>query len=188
MHKNQCLSFCSCSASFSETGQGQQDTQDICSPFTGSRSSENLPAEAAPAGRCNSLVPEVSPADLRQRNPLHSFQPMTAFQIEDQPGTARLAGTSLLSPWIHELLSSATHIPMYAQVKTLFLPLDFLLTPLPHSNTFGLVALFLTSVLVSMAFAIIMLALRDAQKEYGLTWYMNLGKFFSVSEHGLLHL
>lgn len=77
---------------------------------------------------------------------------------------------------------------MYAQVKTLFLPLDFLLTPLPLSNIFGLVALFLTSVLVSMAFPIIMLALHDAQKEYGLTWYMNLGKFFSLSEHGLLHL
>lgn len=128
-------------------------------------------------GRCNSLVPEVSPADLRQRNPVHSFQPMAVLHIEDQPGTARPAGTSLLSPWIHELLSSATHLQMYAQVKTLFLPLNFLLTPLPLNNIFGLVTLFLTSVLVSMAFAIIMLGLHDTQKEYGLTWYMNLGKF-----------
>lgn len=167
MHKNQCLSFCSCSASFSESGQGQQEMQDIWSPFTGSRSSENLPAEAAPVGRCNSLVPEMSPASLR--SPLYSFQTMTAFQMEDQPGTARLAGTSLLSPWIHELLSCATHLPRYAQVKTLFLPLDLLLTPLPLSNIFGSVALLLTSVLLSVAFAVIMFALRDAQKEYGLT-------------------
>lgn len=89
--------------------------------------------------------------------------------MEDQPGTARLAGTSLHS--LHGSMSSS-HVPPTFKVcpsEDSLPSLDLLLTPLPLSNIFGSVALLLTSVLLSVAFAVIMFALRDAQKEYGLT-------------------
>ena len=126
IHENQCLCFCSCSASFSESEPGQA-RQDIWSPFPVPRLPESLLAEVATLSRWDGLSPEVPQAQLRQSGPLHSFQPVTEFYLEEKPESKKLGGTSLLPPLTPALLSSATHPPMCIQVKTLFLTSDFLL-------------------------------------------------------------